>query len=238
MPAIKEIFSVHVGTGIKSWFKSSFKTDSRAEIVETVTMINLILADFFSKFTKRRMAVFDWPMIECGKRVVHPIHIKKESFPNVKEMEITLPWDIVVVEEGLSGKNNFEETCALTTIGDLICVTDDRRGLQKLDKTTGKLQPYGLSPLEDTEHPQPSGEFIGIAIDENDTVFVLARNDQDGYTLSVYSTDGRNTHHCSLEFLQGLSYFRRITVTNNKNIVICFKHEGKIRVYLCTAKEK
>ena len=231
MPAIKEIFSVHVGTGIKSWFKSSFKTDSRAEIVETVTMINLILADFISKFTKRRMAVFDWPMIECGKRVVHPIHIKKESLPNVKEMEITPPWNIVVAEEEL-----FKNTCTLTTKGDLIC---DRRGLQKLDKSTGKLQPYCLSPLEDnTEHPQPSGKFIGIAIDENDTVYVLSGDVKYRYTLSVYSPDGRNTHHCSLEFLQGLSGFRRITVTNNKNIVICFKHESKITVYLCNCKGK
>jgi hypothetical protein len=234
MPAIKEIFSVQVKTGIKSLFKSGFKRDSRAEIVETVTMINLILADFISKFTTRRMAVFDWPMIECGKRVVHPIHCKEGSAPNLKEMGITPPWDIV-----LSQKDLFETTRALTTKGDLICFTDDRRGLQILDTTTGKLQPYCLSRLEDnTEHPQPSGEFIGIAIDDNDTVYVLSRNDQDGYTLSVYSPDGRNTHHCSLEFLQGLSTFRRITVTNNKNIVICFKHEDKIRVYLCNCKGK
>jgi hypothetical protein len=197
MPAIKEIFSVHVGTGIKSLFKSGFKRDSRAEIVETVTMINFILADFISKFTTRRMAVFDWPMIECGKRVVHPIHCKEGSAPNMKEMGITLPWDIVV-----SQKNT---THALTTKGDLIYFTDDRRGLQKLDTTTGKLQPYGLSPLEDnTEHPQPSGKAIDMAIDDNDTVYVLSGDDKDGYTLSVYSRDGRNMHHCSLEFFQGL----------------------------------
>jgi hypothetical protein len=84
MPAIKEIFSVHVGTGIKSRLKSGFKKDSRAEIVETLTLINLILADFISKFTKQRMAVFDWPMIECDKRVIHLIHFKEESAPNMK----------------------------------------------------------------------------------------------------------------------------------------------------------
>ncbi|CAB4017918.1 Hypothetical predicted protein [Paramuricea clavata] len=201
MPAIKEIFSVHVGTGIKSWFKSGFKKNSRAEIVETVTMINLILADFTSKFTKRRMAVFDWPMIECGKRVVHPIHFKNESAPNVKEMQITPPWDTVVSDNDmLTGASNegisVQKTLVLTTEGDLIYFTDDRRSVQKLDTTTGKLQPYCLSPLEDnTEHSQPSGVFIGIAIDDNDTVYVLSRDDKDGieselnYIITVYIID-------------------------------------------------
>ena len=235
MPAIKEIFSVHVGTGIKSWFKSGFKKDSREEIVQTITMINVILADFISKFTTRRMAVLDWPMIECGKRVVHPIHFKKESAPNMKEMGITLLWDIVVFEEDVL---EMISVCTLTRKGDLICFKNGIRGPQKLDKTTGKLQPYCLSPLEDNteEHPQPSDKFIGIAIDDNDTVYGLSRNNKFRYTLSVYSPDGRNTHHCSLEFLQGLSGFRGFTVTNKKNIVVCF--EDKITVYLCNCKGK
>jgi hypothetical protein len=235
MPAIKEIFSVHVGTGIKSLFKSGFKRDSSAEIVETVTMINLILADFISKFTKRRMAVFDWPVIKCGIRVIHPIHCKEGSAPNMKEMEITLPWDIVVAEEEL-----FRNMCTLTTKGDLICFADDRPGFQKLDTTTGKLQPNCISPLEDnTEHPQPNSKVLGVAIDEDDTVYVLSRGKQRDYTLSVYSPDGRNTHHCSLEFLQGLLGFECITVGNNKNIVICFERAwNKIMVYLCNCKGK
>jgi hypothetical protein len=121
--------------------------------------------------------------------------------------------------------------------GNLVCFTDDKRGPQKFDKTTGKLQPYCLSPLEDnTEHPQPSGKLIGIAIDDNDTVYVLSWDNKDGYTLSVYSPDERNTHHCCLEFLQGLSGFKFITVTNNKNIVICFEHADKIKVYLCNCE--
>ena len=227
MPAIQEIFSVHVRGGIKSLFKK----DSRTEIVETVTMINLILADFISKFTKRRMAVFDWPMIKCGKQVVHPIHYDKESLPNLKKMEITPPWDIVVIQDD-------HETCALNKRGDLICVTDARRGLQKLDKTTGSLQPYGLSHLEDnTKHPQPNGKVIHIAIDKDDTVYVLSGDEEIGYTLSVYSADGRNTHHCSLEFLQGRrTDMCHVAITNEKHIVLCFRSCSplkEITVFVC-----
>ena len=51
MPAIQKIFLVDLNGGINSLFKRNSRTD----IVETITMINLILADFITKFTKRRM---------------------------------------------------------------------------------------------------------------------------------------------------------------------------------------
>ena len=125
MPAIKEIFSVYIQGGIKSWFKKDF----RREMVETVTMINLILADFISKFTKQRMAVFDWPIIVCGKQVVHPIHFKDEGSSNLSEIRITPPWDIVKLDDdGLKNK------CALNKKGELVCFAKDKHGLQKLVK--------------------------------------------------------------------------------------------------------
>ena len=125
MPAVQEIFSVHVKGGVKSVFKKQ----SRTEIVETVTMINWVLADFVSKFTTRRMAVFDWPMIRCGKQVIHPIHFSKKCLPNLKKMKITPPWYMVVLETEV-GK------MALDKKGDFVCLTEDRRGIQKPDKAT------------------------------------------------------------------------------------------------------
>jgi hypothetical protein len=176
------------------------------------------------------MAVFDWPMIKCGKRVVHPIHCKRESVRNLKEMKITPPWDIVVLETSLNvGK------CVLNKGGDLIYA--DGRRLQKLDKTTGKLQPYCISPLDDnTAHSQPNSNVIDVAIDEDDTVYVLSFDKKLEYTLSIYSADGGNTHHCSLEFLKD-KYFTTmyINVNKDKNIVIS-RYCGSIMVFLCNSK--
>ena len=78
MPAIQDIFSVHVKGGIKSLFKE----DSRLEAIEEVRMMNLNLVDFIMKFTDRgrKMAVSDWPMIYCDKLVVHPIHYNDACF--------------------------------------------------------------------------------------------------------------------------------------------------------------
>ena len=227
VPAIQEIFSVHMKGGMKSVFKKQ----SRTEIVESVTMINCVLADFISKFTTQRMAVFDWPMIRCGKRIIHPIHFKKERLPNLKEMKITPPWWDMVVLATKVGKS------ALNKNGDLVCSTKDRRGPQKLDKATGKLQPYRLSCSdESTEHPQPDSKVVRLAFDEDDTLYVLSGNEEVGYTLSVYSADGGNTHHCTLEFLSGKGYFRiYINVNNDKNVVIGSKTCSSVIVYLCNS---
>ena len=238
MPSIQEIFSVHLNGGIKSVFKK----ESRVEVVETVTMINLILADFISKFTKRRMAVFDWPMIKCGKRVVHPIHYDQTRLPNLKEMEITAPWDFVILKEKISTWSILHRLPALTRKGDLICFTLARHGPQKLDKTTGKLQPYCLSPLEDnTEHPQPSHEVIDLVFDEDDTMYVFSNDEKGGYRLSVYSADGRNVYHCTLNFLEGKDCNNiHITVSNDKKIVISCGHDKtpNSMVYLCNSDGK
>ena len=228
MPAVQKIFSVHIQGGIKSVFKK----DSRAEIVETVTMINLILADFITKFTKRRMAVFDWPIIQCGKQVVHPIHYDKEIFPNLKEMQITPPWDIVVLEQ-----EHTMTTSALTKKGDLICLTEDKTGLQKLDKTTGMLQPYCRSPLESNdENPQFKSEVIHIAVDEDDTLYILSVGEETAYTLTVYSADGTRTHHCTLEFVERSIDIWRIAITKDKNVVLCLRYCSPLKdifVYVC-----
>ncbi len=77
LTAIREIFSVYLQGGMKSFFRA----DSRYEIVETVTMINLDLADFISKFTNQRVTVSNWIAIKCDKRLVYPFHFRKVCRP-------------------------------------------------------------------------------------------------------------------------------------------------------------
>ena len=209
--AIKEIFSVYIQGGVKS----VFKRESREEIVETVTMINLILADFISKFTKQRMAAFDWPTIVCGKRVVHPIHFKSERLPNLSEMKITPPWDIVELEHELNLDGIFKCNTSSFTLnkkGDLVCFTKDKHGPQKLVKTTHELQPYC--------HPELRYGVLGMAVDEDDTVYVVT-SDGDRYSLSVYSADGKNKDKSTLDLTFAFNQLiTGIAITDNKNIVI------------------
>ena len=218
MPAIKEIFSVYVQGGVKSLFKK----DSRKEIVESVRMINLTLADFISKFTKRKMAVFDWPTIECGKTVVHPIYFKDEGPPNLRK--ITPPWDIVGLKVRDDFVSYFYSNMTLNKKGDLICFTKAKGGPQKLVKTTHELQPYC--------HPE-SGYFVfSMAVDDDGTLYVLTK-EYGSHSLSVYSADGMNKDKRTLEFSTS-NYNAEICITNNKNIVIAEQYPekgGKVYIF-------
>ena len=222
MPSMQEIFSVYVKGGIKSVFKK----ESRAEIVESVTMINLILANFVSKFTKRRMAVFDWPMIQCGKTVVHPIHYDKKRLPNLRGMEITPPWETVKIDD-----NRTWKVCALNKNGGLICGSYSLHGRYVLvDKRTCKKQPScSYSSLVPGY----------ILIDEDDAMYDIRFDREVGFTLLVYSAGDKSTRRCTLEFLEELRkdwhiIHTRMAVTGEKNLVIgCFSVQNYATIYLC-----
>ena len=223
LSAIKDIFSVHIQGGIKSLFKK----DSREQIVETVTRINLMLADFITKFTKRRMGVLDWPMIECSKQVVHPIHYQKESLRKLEEMKITPPWDIVKTA------SLHSHPVAINSKGDVIFIKNgsDRTEncLQKYVRGTGEWKSF-------CSFPPNFVRYVSIAIDDNDTVYFVWRNYEFKYILSVYSSDGKHTHSCPLDFIDGI--FMGMSVTKKKNIVFwtgsIYKSVSvSVSVYVC-----
>ena len=208
LPAIKDIFSVHVEGGIKSLFKK----DSRAEIVETVTTINLMLADFITKFTKRRMGILDWPMIECSKRVVHPIYYQKESVKKLEKMKITPTWEIALKE-----RLHMVKSYAINSHADVIALHEKENSnhrLKKLDRETGEWKAFCYCPLDSETWRDAS-----MAIDDDDTVYVVSKQLTSGYVLSVYSSDGTVTYSaCPLDFIQG--DLKGMTVTKEK-IVCC-----------------
>ena len=226
---------------VKGGIKSVFKKDSRKEIVENVAMVNWVLADFISKFTKIRMIVFDWPLIQGGKQLVHPIYYYEKRLPNLKEMKIKPPWDIVVPENEIEIPSNLlihNAICVINKKGDLICFTENKPDLQKLEHTTGTLQPYCVSSLDGTTECPQVDKVIALAVDEDDSLYVLLGDEEDGYALSVYSADGKNTHHCTLEFLKDQIFTNsRMNLNNDKNIVIGLT-QRTIMVYLCTSNGK
>ena len=230
MTAIKEIFSVHFKGGIKS----VFKRESRAEIVQTVTMINLIVADFVSTFANRRMGVFDWPMIECGKRVVHPIQYEKKNVRKMREMEITPPWDIIRYKKPIDKEMGIKDF-AINSKGDVIGVFRYDNHPQKLDRATGVWQPFCLSPSDDKMWRVKS-----VAVDDNDAVYVVScigYSDNPEATLSIYSSDGKIIHHCTLDFIK--LELLAITVTKEKKIIIYLKRtRPNTAVFVCDSNGK
>ena len=213
LPAIKDIFSVHIEGGIRSLFKK----DSRAEIVETVTTINLMLADFITKFTKRRMGILDWPMIKCSKRDVHPIYYQEESVRKLKEMKIAPPWHIAL-KDSLDMETGVKDV-AINSQADVIAIHARNAHydhcLLKLERETGKWEPPCLCSSDSKTRCDAS-----MTIDDDDTVYVVSRVNTSKYVLSVYTSDGTITHSaCPLDFIKG--DLKGMTVTKDNKIVCC-----------------
>ena len=241
LPAIQQVFSVHIQGGVKSFFKKT----SRAEIVETVTMINLILADFITKFTKRRMAVFDWPQIQCGKQIVHLIHNVEVSVQKMREMEITPPWDIVRISRNnarFSVENKMEITPIMDTVifsgnnarfsvekyainseGDIIAVSRNHT-IGKLDRATGEWQL--LRRLDVGISTEKS-----IAITDDGKVYIVSKTNK---SLLAYDSDGKIIYHRTLDFIRESPV--DIAITNDHKIVICCDGDYKIVLYVCNIK--
>ena len=160
MPAIQQVFLLHIEGGIKSLFKKT----SRAEMVETVTMVNLMLADFIKKFTKRRMAVFDWPQMQCGRQLVHLFHCKEVSVQKMREKEITPPWEV----ECKTPDGSFMHKCAINSKGNIIHVGYECGYM--FDRVTGEWQQFWHLPNE------VSNEKC-IAIGNDDTIAYVDSGD-------------------------------------------------------------
>ena len=69
LPAIRETFTVHLDGGLKSYFK----TTKRSEIVKSLTAINEIVFDFIGNFTEIISSPFKWPVIQLinSERMEH-----------------------------------------------------------------------------------------------------------------------------------------------------------------------
>jgi hypothetical protein len=69
LPAVREIFSVHVGGGLKSYFKSLFNQEEREQKVETIESINIAVFDFIAGFTTKTLCHgVNWPTIQLRNK--------------------------------------------------------------------------------------------------------------------------------------------------------------------------
>ena len=69
LPAVREIFSVYLGGGVKSIFSKA----ERVENVKSVMMINYVLYQFVSKFSSQYCSALAWPTIQLYDRSFNPI---------------------------------------------------------------------------------------------------------------------------------------------------------------------
>jgi hypothetical protein len=78
LPAVREMFSVHVGGGLKSFLKSFFNQEEREQKVETIRSINTAVLEFIAGFTTKTFCHdVNWPTIQLRNKKEYIFHSKE-----------------------------------------------------------------------------------------------------------------------------------------------------------------
>ena len=219
LPAVREIFSVYLGGGVKSMFG---KTE-RVEHVKSIMMINYVLYQFVQKFSSQYYGEFNWPYIQLNDRTFNPIWNWGEvSVRRSWGDELKQPPNKVKVEEEI-----YDEF-AVNSRGEIIVVYND--GVKIISKTgkTKSVLPSSVLQNQDEDGNEMKHKIQGVAVDEENNVYLAVHYGKDLYdesdqgVLYVFDEHCNHVKHKSvLNFLPGLRYgYVSLAVNKNKDIVM------------------
>ena len=219
LPAVREIFSVYMDGGVKSFFK---KTE-RAENVKSVRMINYVLYRFVSKLSTKHCSTLTWPTIQLPGRSFNLIwDLREISTRESWGKDLIQPFNRLELNESINPYYS-----AVNSRGEIVSI-DRKRGDMTVISRTGTTK---LSfPTEDIETRVIAREVLAFGINEKNDVYLVVFEktfeNVDGY-VALYILDEYYTrvkHKSTLDFLSKLSEITfqivRMAVNKNNNIVI------------------
>ncbi len=222
---IFDIFKVYDNGG----FRSFIKKDSRAKAVESVIAINLFLLNFITTFANKEKALntFEWPLIkhDTDTKVYHPIYF--EFTINEPTGRVLPPWCIRALL-------HYEGISAVNSKGDIILCRRYKSTcfLAKLERETCKLQQLDIPALDKIGEDEDI-ERNYLAVDEDDTVYLLTRYGQENhYDLFVCDSNANVIHHYPVKVLKGKEC-RCFGITKDKRLVFCCEFEQNNHLYIC-----
>jgi hypothetical protein len=164
MPAVREIFSVHVKGGMKSRLNQA----KRLEKSRSITTLNFTLLEFISKFTKTSVGCFNWPVIDLRGHTFHPIFDDNENLVTVEKSGLKATWETTFSERlTIEGYHS----CAVNSKGQIF-ITDgkwNRLASIKVVKRSGEIQLFSENVLEEK---QLMYSVSSLTIDANDDIYL------------------------------------------------------------------
>ena len=231
LPAVREIFSVYLGGGVKSILG---KTE-RLENVKSIMMINYVLYQFIPKFSIKNYWEFNWPAIQLNDRTYNPILgwqaiSMKRSCGDVLKQH---PNGVEVDEQIHTFKS------VVNSRGEIIIKRNDGvRIISRTGKTKSALQ-LPVLQSQNKDGNEMKHYIEGISVDEENNMYLAVRYYEDQYVKSeidhevLYVFDEHCNHvkHKSLlNFQHRLRSFNvPLAVNKNKDIVM----GGEDNVYVC-----
>ena len=232
LPAVREIFSVYIDRGVKSFFN---KTE-RAENVKSIMMINYVLYRFVSKFSSKYCSALAWPTIQLPDRSFNPIC-------NWEEVSTRKSWGEDFIEPPNRLKLNESvnpRKSAVNSRGEIVSINRESADITVISRTgTTKLS----FPTEDKKARVVEREVLGVGINEENDVYLVVfektSENVDGH-VALYILDEHYTrvkHKSTLHFFLILKSLTsdtvKIAVNKNNNIVIKPVFSADHYVYIC-----
>ena len=230
--AVREIFSVYLDGGVKSFFK---KTE-RAENVKSVMMINYVLYRFVSKFSSKYCSALAWPTVQLPSRSFKPLwNLREISTRESWGEDLIQPFNRLELNESINPYNS-----AVNSRGEIVSINRESGDMTVISSTgTTKLS----FPTEDKEARVIEREVLAIGINEENDVYLVVfektSENLDGH-VALYMLDEHCTrvkHKSTLQFLSKLSEFEfksvKMAINKNNNIVITPAMRDDASVYIC-----
>ena len=237
LSAVREIFSVYLGGGVKSLLG---KTE-RVENVKSIMMINCVLYQFIWKFSSKYYWEFNWPIIQLTERTFNPIWSWREvSLRRSWGDELKQQPNEMEVDEKIN-----PYLSAVNSQGEIIVVDND--GVKILSKTgkTKSVLPLSVLQSQDKNRNEMKTDIRGVAVSEDNNVHLIVQYYKEcGYfkiqnhpvVLYVFDDHCKDVKQKSkLNFLPELrDRYLSLTVNKNKDIVMA----GNDRVYVCDVTDQ
>ena len=232
LPAVREIFSVYLDRGVKSFFK---KTE-RAENVKSVMMINYVLYRFVSKLSSKYCSALAWPTIQLSDRSFNPICSWEEISTRKSWGEgFIQPPNLLKRNESIAPYLNS----AVNSRGEIVSISRISGDITVISRTgTTKLS----FPTEDKKARVIEREVLSVGVNEENDVYLVifekTSENLDGH-VALYILDEHYTrvkHKSTLRFLSKFWEFRFQIVkmaVNKNNIVITPALCDDQYVYIC-----
>lgn len=220
MPAVREIFSVHMKGGMKSRMNQA----KRLEKSQSITTLNFTFLEFISKFTNRTVGVFNWPSIDLRGHIFHPIFDNDENLAASEKSRLKATWEITFAERiTIEGYHS----CAVNSKGEIFVTQGkwNRLASIKVVKRSGEIQLFNKH-VKDKQRQMYS--VSSLTIDSSDDIYLgicSLETDASGIGVLVFSTTGIIKRELKLPIDDfAVDFCMKVT----QEEIICCSSEGRL----------
>ena len=230
LPAVQALFTVwrHSKKGFISGLRARFNKTERNDMVELIEAITGLLLNLTLQHTNMRTDCLNWPTINIGKEIYHPILRQKEIMKELERKRYTQP-DPWCFEAEIVCNN-----CAVTSTGKILSKISSKDDQLKITKPHGECSIFCTIPSGNDD------DILNIiccfAVDENDNVYIVTEipsrheNVQTQYKLLTFDENGNAIVDRALDIIEELRSSQMTVTKDGKLAIYCHRIKS---MYIC-----